>query len=288
MEYIIIWVAAAVLGGAVASGKNRSAAGWATICLLLPIAILVLFALPTIKEEPTAEISKKCPDCAEQVQPDARICRHCGHEFTKTVVPSGPSAKKSATNQTDIITCAACNKETYAGQDTCPHCDMPLMSAEYASITEDGDVEIDNEAFVDSLNFKIEVKGLDLDDWDDDDDEDFDDEENDSKPFKFDPGPVLLDGLDLNWILCYFDKDDNETQRPITVKALHGEKYPKYIQAYCHLRKAPRFFNIYNIEEAIDAKTGELIPVLHGLLEWIEHGQPSAYLESIKLPQDEG
>ena len=30
--------------------------------------------------------TKLCPDCAEQVQANAKTCRHCGHDFT-VVVP---------------------------------------------------------------------------------------------------------------------------------------------------------------------------------------------------------
>jgi len=26
-------------------------------------------------------VSKPCPDCAERVDKDARVCKHCGHRF---------------------------------------------------------------------------------------------------------------------------------------------------------------------------------------------------------------
>ncbi len=26
---------------------------------------------------------KRCPDCAEEVQDDARVCKHCGYDFLK-------------------------------------------------------------------------------------------------------------------------------------------------------------------------------------------------------------
>jgi len=49
-----------------------------------------------------------------------------------TAKPKNPNiatstlANETVTNPTDIVTCAACGKETYGGQATCPHCKQPL------------------------------------------------------------------------------------------------------------------------------------------------------------------
>jgi ribosomal protein L40E len=34
-----------------------------------------------LSREPRDVVMKVCPDCAESVQPAARVCRFCGYEF---------------------------------------------------------------------------------------------------------------------------------------------------------------------------------------------------------------
>jgi Flp pilus assembly protein TadB len=35
--------------------------------------------------------TKACPDCAEQVQANAKLCRHCGHDFDAPEAPTRAS-----------------------------------------------------------------------------------------------------------------------------------------------------------------------------------------------------
>lgn len=51
------------------------------ICFVL--GLIVVYAFPSSKkEEEEEEIeTKKCPDCAETVKVDARICRFCNYNF---------------------------------------------------------------------------------------------------------------------------------------------------------------------------------------------------------------
>lgn len=53
-------------------------------CAACGSATLVPIGTPTAQmQAKQADInnSKKCPDCAEMVLPEARICKHCKHEF---------------------------------------------------------------------------------------------------------------------------------------------------------------------------------------------------------------
>lgn len=96
----------AVLSAIVASDKNRSAAGWSILGFLFGlfgfIAAIVVSEgeeetqpdrekqssskeghLPsTAREFDPDEHDKKCPDCAEYIKLEARVCKHCGHEFS--------------------------------------------------------------------------------------------------------------------------------------------------------------------------------------------------------------
>ena len=51
MEILVIWVVVAIVGAIIAGNKGRSKANWFFLCVVLtPLAILVLLALPSLKE----------------------------------------------------------------------------------------------------------------------------------------------------------------------------------------------------------------------------------------------
>lgn len=86
---LIIWVIAAILAVVIAGNKNRSAIGWFLAAVFLtPLSVLVLLALEPLppagaaaEQAALAAGVKKCPMCAETVQAEAKICKHCRHEF---------------------------------------------------------------------------------------------------------------------------------------------------------------------------------------------------------------
>lgn len=64
---------------AIASAKNRPGCGWAVLgCLLGPIALLTVGFMPKLPD-PT-EKTRKCPFCAEDIKPEAVVCKHCGRD----------------------------------------------------------------------------------------------------------------------------------------------------------------------------------------------------------------
>lgn len=58
----------------------------------------------------------KCPDCAETIRPDAKVCKHCGYRFAD--VENAPAdAPADATSATEVrlrtsVTCDKCQHQT--------------------------------------------------------------------------------------------------------------------------------------------------------------------------------
>jgi uncharacterized membrane protein YhdT len=87
--YVAVWVVCAFLVGAYAASKGRDRVQWDLTALLISplIAFVVLAVLP---EETKGLIAtgeyKKCPQCAETVRAEAKICRYCRSEFPEPVL----------------------------------------------------------------------------------------------------------------------------------------------------------------------------------------------------------
>ncbi|MCA3227776.1 MAG: zinc ribbon domain-containing protein [Burkholderiales bacterium] len=90
MEFLIFWFLFAIVVGIAASSRGRSGFGWFLLsCLISPLLGLIL-VLVLAKNEPRrgdpppnyvpgpGESIRKCPECAEWIQKEARKCKHCG------------------------------------------------------------------------------------------------------------------------------------------------------------------------------------------------------------------
>ncbi|RUX23781.1 hypothetical protein EOA13_33035 [Mesorhizobium sp. M7A.F.Ca.US.011.01.1.1] len=98
MEFLLFWLGFSAIVGVAAAKRNRSGVGWFILALVISplLAGLLVIALggtrPTtvyLTKDPVEParttfgpiLEKLCPDCAEMVKVDARICRFCRHEF---------------------------------------------------------------------------------------------------------------------------------------------------------------------------------------------------------------
>ena len=81
MEFAIFWFIFSALCGVMASKAGRSGFGYFILaCLISPIICFLLLAiLGKVKEEgPSPETHIRCPDCAEYILKEAKVCKHCG------------------------------------------------------------------------------------------------------------------------------------------------------------------------------------------------------------------
>ncbi len=77
---IVAWLALCGLAANIAQSKGRNGFSFFLLSFLLSPFIGILFAL-MIKADPVGQGKKKCRQCAEFAQSEAKICWHCGHGF---------------------------------------------------------------------------------------------------------------------------------------------------------------------------------------------------------------
>jgi hypothetical protein len=90
---LFFWVICGVIGAIIANVRGGNGAGGFCLGVLFgPIGILIAcFIGPSqpvqVAQTPSSAPQKRCPDCAEWVQQEARICRYCRHEFIEPEAP---------------------------------------------------------------------------------------------------------------------------------------------------------------------------------------------------------
>lgn len=88
MVIFIFWLIFAILVGVYASSKGRSGVGFFFIAVLLSplIGFIIALVVQPIRANTEAKAVesgefKKCPNCAELVKAEAKLCKHCHSEL---------------------------------------------------------------------------------------------------------------------------------------------------------------------------------------------------------------
>lgn len=86
MSLVFFWLLMGVVVGIIANSKGRDALAWGLYGVAIwPIALVHILTKPATGAAVAAQRAvqdgpeKKCPECAEMIKADAKVCRFCGN-----------------------------------------------------------------------------------------------------------------------------------------------------------------------------------------------------------------
>ena len=82
MDLWTAWFIFSIAVAVIASLIGRSGIGWFVLALLisplLAVIVLAIAGRPASTDAPRPDTHVKCPDCAELILKQAKVCKHCG------------------------------------------------------------------------------------------------------------------------------------------------------------------------------------------------------------------
>lgn len=110
--------------------------GWGLVVALLAAILMGLAGLVGVVQGPKKELApiapswrptytpapgKTCPDCAEEVQQAARVCRFCGYRFAGADAAEASEVAASLAAK-QLKTCPDCSEQINLVASSCPSC----------------------------------------------------------------------------------------------------------------------------------------------------------------------
>ena len=93
---VLCWLFIGVVCAAIAMGKGRSGLGWFVLgCIFGPLALLCAAVMSRESRQDDRAL-KTCPHCAEKVQLQAILCKHCHQPLEEGLPPAAKIKSRAA------------------------------------------------------------------------------------------------------------------------------------------------------------------------------------------------